>query len=86
VWAQSLRMERIPAELRGRAFATLRTLMQATPPLGSLLAVPLLAHNNLPLTALTMTTLATLPALPLLTIRTTTPASNAPALSADSTI
>ncbi|MEV1001487.1 hypothetical protein [Nonomuraea sp. NPDC050202] len=30
VWAQSLRMARIPAPLFGRGFAVLRTLMQAT--------------------------------------------------------
>lgn len=40
VWAQSLRMRRIPAALHGRTFAVLRTLMQGTLPLGSVLAAP----------------------------------------------
>jgi MFS family permease len=34
-WAQTLRMRIIPAELRGRTFALLRTLMQAASPTGS---------------------------------------------------
>ncbi|HEX6357574.1 MFS transporter [Actinophytocola sp.] len=62
VWAQSLRMRRIPAELHGRAFATLRTLMQGTPPVGTLLATPLLAGDHLALAALTMALVAGLPA------------------------
>lgn len=33
VWAQTLRMRILPSALRGRAFAVLRTLMQATGPL-----------------------------------------------------
>lgn len=74
VWAQSLRMERVPAELRGRAFAALRTLMQATPPLGSLVAAPLLARSQLTFAALAMAALAGLPALTLLTGRATAPA------------
>lgn len=63
VWAQSLRMRRIPAELHGRAFATLRTLMQGTPPVGTLLVTPLLAGDHLTVAALSMTLLAGLPAL-----------------------
>jgi MFS family permease len=62
VWAQSLRMRRIPAELHGRAFATLRTLMQGTPPVGTLLVTPLLAADQLTVAALTMTLVAGLPA------------------------
>jgi MFS family permease len=62
VWAQSLRMRRIPEELHGRAFATLRTLMQGTPPVGALLVTPLLAGGHLTIAALTMTLLAGLPA------------------------
>lgn len=63
VWAQSLRMRRIPPALHGRAFATLRTLMQATPAIGAALASPLLAENRLVAAAVTMTALAGLPAL-----------------------
>jgi MFS family permease len=37
-WAQSVRMRAIPASQRGRLFALLRTLMQATPPIGAGLA------------------------------------------------
>jgi MFS family permease len=34
-WAQTLRMKVIPAEMRGRAFALLRTMMQSAQPAGS---------------------------------------------------
>ncbi|MGW1992995.1 MFS transporter [Embleya sp. NPDC001921] len=78
VWAQSLRMERIPAELRGRAFATLRTLMQATPPLGALIAGPLLAHGRLGAAACAMAAIAGLPALALLTNRAAAPGAAEP--------
>jgi len=37
-WAQTVRMRLIPAELRGRVFALLRTLMQSTPPIGAVIA------------------------------------------------
>ncbi|MEH1130353.1 MFS transporter [Micromonospora sp. CPCC 206061] len=63
VWAQSLRMRRIPPALHGRAFAALRTLMQATPPLGSALVTPLLAHTQLVTASIAMTLVAGLPAL-----------------------
>src|SRR5262249_4229263 len=56
VWAQSLRMQRLPADLRGRFFAVARTLMQATPPLGAALVTPLLGH--LVIATLLMTALA----------------------------
>jgi MFS family permease len=49
VWAQTIRMRVLPAELRGRVFALLRTSMQATPPLGALLAAPLLGAGGIPL-------------------------------------
>lgn len=62
VWAQSLRMRRVPAELHGRAFATLRTLMQGTPPVGTLLVTPLLAGDHLTVAALAMVLIAGLPA------------------------
>jgi MFS family permease len=35
IWAQTLRMQIIPEQLRGRAFALLRTLMQSAGPLAS---------------------------------------------------
>lgn len=63
VWAQSVRMRRIPAELHGRAFATLRTLMQGTPPVGTLLVTPLLVGDHLAAAAIVMALVAGLPAL-----------------------
>ena len=45
-WAQTVRMRLIPAALRGRVFALLRTLMQATPPVGALLAGAMLAGGE----------------------------------------
>jgi MFS family permease len=63
VWAQSLRMRRIPPALHGRAFAVLRTLMQATPPLGTALVTPLLVHTQLVAASIAMTVIAGLPAL-----------------------
>lgn len=62
VWAQSFRMRRIPAESHARAFATLRTLMQGTPPVGTLLVTPLLAGDHLAVAAIAMTLIAGLPA------------------------
>ncbi|MFD7710127.1 MFS transporter [Streptomyces sp. NPDC059786] len=66
VWAQTLRMRRIPPEMHGRAFAALRTLMQGTAPLGSAVAAPLLLHGGVGWTAAVMVTLAGLPGLGLL--------------------
>jgi MFS family permease len=63
VWAQSLRMMRIPVALRGRGFAALRMLMQATPPIGAALVTPLLRHSQLGVAALAMTAVAVTPAL-----------------------
>jgi hypothetical protein len=63
VWAQSLRMRRIPPALHGRAFAGLRTLMQATPPVGAALVTPLLVGSHLVAAAVAMTLIAGLPAL-----------------------
>jgi MFS family permease len=37
IWAQTLRMKIIPAALRGRVFALLRTLMQSTNPIGGMI-------------------------------------------------
>jgi MFS family permease len=42
IWAQTLRMRIIPAELRGRSFALLRMLMQSGNPIGGMLAGGLL--------------------------------------------
>ncbi|MEU6576363.1 MFS transporter [Streptomyces sp. NPDC046805] len=66
VWAQSLRMRRIPPEMHGRAFAALRTLMQGTSPVGSAIAAPVLVHGGLGWTAAVMVALAGLPGLWLL--------------------
>ena len=71
VWAQSLRMRRIPATLHGRAFALLRTLMQGTLPLGSVLVTPFLATGSIGQAAITMTLIGGLPALALLLKRST---------------
>lgn len=68
VWAQSMRMRRLPPNFRGRAFATLRTFMQATPPIGAAIAAPLLASGNLQLAVATMTLLASLPAVCLIVL------------------
>ncbi|MFE3448338.1 MFS transporter [Nonomuraea sp. NPDC059194] len=67
VWAQTVRMARIPVELRGRGFALLRTLMQATPPLGAAIVTPLLDAGGLVPAALAMACLALVPAVPLMT-------------------
>jgi MFS family permease len=66
VWAQSLRMLRLPAEERGRIFTLLRTCMQFTPPLGAAIATTLLAGGSLAAVAVTMVLVAGLPALLLL--------------------
>ncbi|SDH56207.1 MFS transporter [Nonomuraea jiangxiensis] len=69
IWAQSLRMARIPAPLRGRGFAVLRTLMQATPPIGAAAVTPLLAAGTLTPAVLVMAVVAAAPALALLAAR-----------------
>ncbi|MFD1932518.1 MULTISPECIES: MFS transporter [Nonomuraea] len=69
VWAQSLRMARIPAPLRGRGFSILRTLMQATPPIGAALVTPLLGSGRLGTAAIAMALIAALPAVLLLADR-----------------
>ncbi|MEV0149049.1 MULTISPECIES: MFS transporter [unclassified Nonomuraea] len=63
VWAQSLRMEIVPAALRGRAFGLLRTLMQATPPIGAAAVAPLLESGDVTLLAVALTAVAAVPAL-----------------------
>jgi MFS family permease len=69
VWAQSLRMRLIPAELHGRAFALLRTLMQGTLPLGAALVAPLLAAGALGWAVAVMVLVAGLPGLGLVATR-----------------
>jgi MFS family permease len=49
VWAQTIRMQVIPAELRGRVFGTLRTAMQGTYPLGGALAPVLVGGGGVSL-------------------------------------
>jgi MFS family permease len=46
IWAQTIRMRLIPAELRGRVFGVLRTLMQSTPPVGGAIGGLLLAGDT----------------------------------------
>ncbi|MGP3918623.1 MFS transporter [Nonomuraea sp. 10N515B] len=69
VWAQSLRMERVPPAQRGRIFSVFRTMMQATPPIGAALVTPLLVAGNLPAAVILMTALAAVPAFVLLLLR-----------------
>ncbi|WP_426513582.1 MFS transporter [Dactylosporangium sp. McL0621] len=61
-WAQTLRMAAAPAGVHGRLFALLRTLMQATPPLGAGLAALTLRHG----VATTMLAVCALMAVPAL--------------------
>jgi MFS family permease len=49
IWAQTLRMQVIPPDLRGRTFALLRTLMQGATPLGGALAGFLLPIFGIPI-------------------------------------
>ncbi|NEE04513.1 MFS transporter [Phytoactinopolyspora halotolerans] len=69
VWAQSLRMRRIPPALHGRAFAGLRTLMQATPAIGSALVTPLLVGDRLAIATVIMVAVGSIPALYLIFTR-----------------
>jgi predicted MFS family arabinose efflux permease len=61
-WAQTLRMAAAPAGTHGRLFALLRTMMQATPPLGAVLAA-LTMHGGAAVTVLAVGALMGLPAL-----------------------
>jgi MFS family permease len=61
-WAQTIRMRLIPAEMRGRVFALLRTLMNTTPPIGGLMAGAMLATDQLGLVVLTMAAAVAIPA------------------------
>ncbi|WP_327586741.1 MFS transporter [Nonomuraea sp. NBC_00507] len=69
VWAQSLRMERVPPAQRGRVFSVFRTMMQATLPIGAAMVTPLLVAGNLPAAVILMTALAAVPAFALLLLR-----------------
>jgi predicted MFS family arabinose efflux permease len=61
-WAQTLRMATAPADVHGRLFALLRTLMQATPPLGAGLAA-LTLREGVAATVLAISMLMAVPAL-----------------------
>jgi MFS family permease len=61
-WAQSLRMRLVPAEAHGRLFAVLRTIMQATYPLGVVLAALIVPHGTTA-TVLAISAVMGLPAL-----------------------
>jgi len=84
VWAQSVRMQRIPPGLRGRGFATLRTLMLATPPIGALLAGPLVAAGRPGAAAVGMAALASGPGLALVILFRREPEPPTPAVAAES--
>jgi MFS family permease len=63
VLAQTLRMRLIPAHLRGRVFALLRTTMQAAAPAGGALGGALIAFGGLTLAAAAMAAAMGVPAL-----------------------
>ena len=63
IWAQTLRMQVIPSEMRGRVFALLRTLMQGATPLGGALAGFLIPVAGLPLMDILSALLIGLPGL-----------------------
>lgn len=63
IWAQTLRMRIIPYNMRGRAFALLRTLMQSTPPIGGAIAGLVLPVLGLPVMIAISAALAGVPGL-----------------------
>lgn len=63
IWAQTLRMRILPENMRGRAFAILRTIMQAGAPLGGLAAGWLLPRVDIRVAMLLSAALAGLPGL-----------------------
>lgn len=63
IWAQTLRMQVIPAEMRGRVFALLRTLMQGSTPLGGALAGFMLPLVGIPLMVIVSAFIVGLPGL-----------------------
>jgi MFS family permease len=72
IWAQTLRMQRIPAEMRGRVFGLLRTTMQSTTPLGGAVAAYLVPHG-MRLTALVIGLVIAVPGMVGLVIRSLSP-------------
>ncbi|HLA17646.1 MAG TPA: MFS transporter [Candidatus Limnocylindrales bacterium] len=60
-WAQTIRMRLIPPEMRGRVFAVLRTLMNATAPIGALIGGALLAADNVTLVIALMVVVVVVP-------------------------
>jgi MFS family permease len=60
-WAQTIRMRLIPPDLRGRVFALLRTLMNATSPIGALLGGILLAGDGPTTVVVAIVLLAAIP-------------------------
>lgn len=62
-WAQTIRMRLIPKEMRGRVFALLRTMMQSTRPIGSVIGGLLLAGDNLSIAILAVALLFAAPGL-----------------------
>lgn len=63
VSAQVLRLNRIPAEIRGRTMTFMRTLMNATSPGGASIAAPLLAASLFAPVVVLMLAVAALPGL-----------------------
>ena len=63
IWAQTLRMQVIPPELRGRTFALLRTLMQGATPIGGALAGFLLPVSGITIMVLVSALIIGLPGL-----------------------
>lgn len=72
IWAQTIRMQRIPAEMRGRVFGLLRTIMQSTTPLGGAVAGFLIPHG-MRKTALVMAIVIGVPGIVGLFIRSLSP-------------
>lgn len=80
VSSMALRMSRIPAVLRGRTMTLMRTLMNASPPLGAAVAGALLAAGSYPAAVAVMVLAATTPGVVVaLAYRTTSFADPAPA-------
>ena len=61
IWAQTIRMQLIPEEMRGRVFGVLRTLMQATVPVGGAIAGALLVRVGVRATVLVMVAFMAIP-------------------------
>lgn len=69
IWAQTLRMKIIPAALRGRTFALLRTLMQSTNPAGGMFGGFMLPLLGMPVLVALSATIIGIPGLIGLRIR-----------------